>query len=207
MNPEVLAELRRLTADEDGPQRAGRDRAEQLGLTVPAPEVCALLGWVARTLGARTAVEIGSCGGVTGLWLLRGMASRPVLTSIEHDPHAHGMAQQTFDEADTGGRIRSILGDPATVLPRLSDGGYDLVLLQGRGADYPDLLAHARRLLRPAGVLVVRRVARPGEASEALARSVQALTEDAAWHTVILPLDDGLALATRRAEPDDATDA
>lgn len=197
MHAEVLTEIRRLTAPEDDAMRAGRERAEQLGLAVPPPEVCALFAWTARTAAVRAAVEVGSCGGVTGLWLLQGMADRPVLTSIEHDPHTHGMAQQTFEEARTGARVRAILGDFTTVLPRLSDGGYDLVLLQGRAADYPDLLAHARRLLRPGGVLLVRRVARAGEAADALARCVQTLAEDAGWHSVVLPVDDGLALATR----------
>jgi predicted O-methyltransferase YrrM len=204
VNAEVLAEIRRLTAPEDGAKRAARERGEQLGLAVPPPEVCALFAWVARTVAARTAVEIGSCGGVTGVWLLEGMAARPVLTSIEHDPHAHGMAQQTFDEAQTGSRVRAILGEPLTVLPRLSDGGYDLVLLQGRVAEYPDLLAHARRLLRPGGVLLVRRVTRPGDAPDALARCVQSLVEDEGWSSVVLPLDDGLALATR--VPDEPAD-
>jgi predicted O-methyltransferase YrrM len=116
-------------------------------------------------------VEIGACGGVSGLWLARGLAPRGVLTSVEGDPYAHGLASEAFEGAGTAERVRCIQGEPATVLPRLSDGGYDLVLLQGRAADYPDHLAHARRLLRAGGLLIARRVLRRGEDSGgALAR-------------------------------------
>ncbi|MFP4635292.1 MAG: O-methyltransferase, partial [Nitriliruptoraceae bacterium] len=90
-----------------------------------------------------------------------------------------------------------IRGDAATVLPRLSDGGYDLVVLQTLPAAAPELLEHARRLLRTGGVLVVRGALRPGEHAERLARLLQALADDPGFSSVVLPLDDGLALATR----------
>jgi predicted O-methyltransferase YrrM len=196
LDARVLAEVRRLTAAEDGPLLAARDRA---GATCqpPTPEVGALLRWAVSTSGARTVVEIGAAGGVSGLWLLGALPAGGVLTSIEPDPQAHGLASQAFAEVSTRSKVRSILGDPATVLPRLSDGAYDLALLQAVPAGYPEDLVHARRLLRPGGMLVARGVLRHGEHGDALARFVQDLAEDPAFSAVVLPVDDGLALATR----------
>jgi predicted O-methyltransferase YrrM len=192
----VLAEVRRLTAVEEAPLLAARDRAGER-YAPPSPEVGALLRWAVTTCGARTVVEIGAAGGVSGLWLLAALPTGGVLTSIEPDPHGHELAAEAFASVPSRSKVRSILGDPATVLPRLSDGAYDLALLQAVPNGYPQDLVHARRLLRPGGMLIARGVLHHGEHGDALARFVQDLAEDPAFSAVVLPVDDGLALATR----------
>jgi predicted O-methyltransferase YrrM len=194
VDAQLLAELRPLLAAEDDALTAARTRAE--GTMRPAsPETGALVAWVAQLVGARAAVEVGAAGGVCGLWLLRGLAERGTLTSIEPDPHGHRLASDAYRGAGT--RVRSILGAPATVLPRLADGGYDLVVLQPEQGSVAEDLAHARRLLRPGGVLVARDVARRGEHAETRARFLQQVTEDEAFMSALLPLGDGVLLATR----------
>lgn len=195
---EVLAEVRHLSAAEDGTLAGVRARAEQ-ATRVPSPEVGALLRWAATTVAARSVVEIGAAGGVTGLWLLAGMEDRGVLTSVEADPHHHDLATTAYHEAGASERVRSILGEPTAVLPRLSDAGYQLCLVQGRLPDYPTYLEHGLRLLKPGGMLVARDVLRGGEeGADALARFHQALAEDERLVTTVLPLDGGIALATVR---------
>jgi predicted O-methyltransferase YrrM len=196
VDPVLLAELRRLTAAEDGPLAAARARVEGTVRT-PSPEAGALFAWIARLVAARTAVEVGAAGGISGTWLLDGLAERGALTSIDPDPHGHGLATETYTATGRSAQVRSILGDPATVLPRLSDAGYDLMLLQPEVGSTPTDLDHARRLLRPGGVLLVRDIARRGDHAEARARFLQQLVEDPAFVTVVLPLDEGIALATR----------
>lgn len=148
------SEIRRLVASEEGALSAARLRAR--AGRPPSPEVGALLRWAARTARARHVVEVGSACGVSGLWLLRGMAARGVLTSIEDDADSHRLATAAYQEGGVAERVRCVLADAGEVLPRLSDGGYELFLLQGRATDYPECLAHARRLLAPGGWLVAR---------------------------------------------------
>jgi predicted O-methyltransferase YrrM len=199
VDPVLLAELRRLTAAEDGPLAAARARVESTVRT-PSPEAGALFAWIARLVAARSAVEVGAAGGISGTWLLGGLAERGALTSIDPDPHGHGLATETYAATGRSTQVRSILGDPATVLPRLSDAGYDLMLLQPEVGSTPTDLDHARRLLRPGGVLLVRDIARRGDHAEARARFLQQLVEDPTFATVVLPLDEGIALATRLPE-------
>jgi predicted O-methyltransferase YrrM len=188
--------LRSLAAPEGEAIVAARARTE--GVSVPpSPEVGALLAWIAATVSARSGVEVGSAGGVSGLWLLRELRDRGALTSIEPDPHTHGLSTEAYAAAGASSRIRSILGDPAAVLPRLADGSYDLVLLQLESGSSPDDLEHAHRLLRAGGVLVARGVTRRGDHAESRARFLHQLLEDESFATAVLPLDDGLALATR----------
>lgn len=191
MDPEQLAAVRRLTASEDAPLAAVRARAEQT-TTPPAPEVGALLRLLAGVGQVRHAVEIGAAGGVSATWLLAGMSERGVLTSIEADTHLHGVATAGVAETGVGERVRSILGDAATVAERLSDDQYDLVLLQGDPQAHGRLLTHVERLLRPGGLLVARRVL-------AVPTGISAIVESVAvdpWsEATVLPVDDGLLLA------------
>jgi predicted O-methyltransferase YrrM len=208
VDSEVLAEVRHLFSPEEGALVAARTRVPD-HLDVPSPEVGSLLQWAAVTCRARTAVEVGSGGGISGLWLVPSLGARGVLTSIEPDPHAHSFATTAYGEAGLDGRVRAILSQPDDVLPRLSDGAYDLVLLQSATASYPVALDHARRLLRPGGMLVARGVLSGGEHADALAHFLDALAGDPAFTSTILPFDGGLALATRSDDPveDDELDA
>jgi predicted O-methyltransferase YrrM len=201
MDGVALDRVREITAAEDDATVAARERAG--GTALPSPELGSLLRWIGATIDARSAVEVGSAGGVTGLWLVRGLAERGVLTTIDDDPHAHGLATDAFGRAGLGARVRAILGDPGEVLPRLSDAGYDLVVLQGSAFATIDPLEHARRLLRPGGVLIALGLLASGDHAEARARFVQALADDPTFEPVVLPMDEGVALATRRPDEDD----
>jgi predicted O-methyltransferase YrrM len=195
----VLAGVRRLTAVENSALQTARDAAGAT-LSPPSPDVGALLRWAVHTTQAQTAVEIGAAGGVSGLWLLGALPERGVLTSIEPDAHGHELASDAFRAARAGQRVRSIQGDPATVLPRLSDHAYDLALLQANPVGYPEDLEHIRRLLRPGGMLIARGVLQASEHIDELARFIQELAEDPSFTTAVLPVDGGLALATRRPD-------
>lgn len=197
----ALAQVRALVAPESEATQQARARAASL--EPPTPEVGALLRLLINLLDARQIVEVGTAGGVTARWLLAALPDRGVLTSIEPDAHAHGLAADALRDLDAGSRARSILGEPLTVLPRLSDRAYDLVVLQSRPAARPEDLGHVRRLLRDGGMLVVRGLLRSGDHADAHAAFLAALAEDPTFTSTVLPIDGGLALATR--QPDGAS--
>jgi predicted O-methyltransferase YrrM len=201
MDGAALERVRELTAPEDETTTTARERAGRTAL--PSPEVGSLLRWLALSGGVRSAVEVGSAGGVSGLWLVGGMAARGVLTTIDDDPHTHGLATEAFTRAGLGPRVRAILGAPGEVLPRLSDAAYDLVVLQGSAFATVDPLEHARRLLHPGGVLVALGLLASGDHADARARFVQALADDPTFAAVVLPVDEGVALATRQEDVDE----
>ncbi len=198
MDPELLAQARRIAAPESDAVVTARARLGDAG-GAPTPEVGSLLGWAARACSARATVEIGAAGGVSGLWLLTGLLDNGVLTTIEPNPHAHALAADAYADAGTSDRVRLILGDPLTVLPRLSDGGYDVMLLQAPSSLDAVMIEHAHRLLRPGGMLIARGVLAPRDGSEVRDAFVDALLDDPTLVTAVLPLDDGVALAIRRA--------
>ena len=97
-------------------------------------------------------VEVGTGAGVSGLWLLRGMRSDGVLTTIDIEAEHQRLARESYNDAGIPPqRARTIAGAALDVLPRLTDGHYDLVFCDGDKAEYAAYLKEALRLLRPGG--------------------------------------------------------
>lgn len=78
-----------------------------------------------------------------------------VLTSVDTEPEYHRLARKAFGQAGfASNQARLILGRASDVLPRLSDGAYDMVFCDADQASYPEYLAAGVRLLRGGGVVV-----------------------------------------------------
>src|SRR5215210_7731961 len=140
---------------EDDVLAAARARAEEVGVTAIGSGGGAALRFLASVLEARAVVEIGTGTGVSGVWLLRGMRSDGVLTTVDIEAEHQRLARETYNEAGIASqRVRTIAGAALDVLPRLTDGHYDLVFVDGDKVEYAAYLKEALRLLRPGGVVV-----------------------------------------------------
>jgi predicted O-methyltransferase YrrM len=177
-----------------------------------SPATGAALRMLASLIGAHAVVEIGTGTGVSGVWLLRGMTPDGVLTSVDPEAEHTKLARQTFDEAEfPAQRARLITGRALDVLPRLTDGAYDLVFCDGDKRDYESTLEQAWRLLRPGGLVVfdnalwADKVADPSQrdpVTVAIRELVKQIQADERWLVTLLSVGDGLLVAQRLAEPD-----
>ncbi len=196
----IRDELRRMFAAEDDVVADARRRATDLD--PPGPEESALLGWLAAGLAVPSlpseVVEVGAAGGVTALWLLAGLPDDGTVTSIEAAANAHARASEAVEVAGRTDRVRSILGQPADVLPRLADGRYGLCLLQVPPGQHLALLPDVLRLLAPGGTLVARGVLRRGEHGATVARFLDAVASDERLRATVLHEHGGVLLATLR---------
>ena len=117
---------------EDEVLTAARARADEVGVTPIGSGGGAALRFLASVLDARAVVEIGTGTGVSGVWLLRGMRADGVLTTVDIEAEHQRLAKQSFAEAGVPAqRARTISGAALEVLPRLTDGHYDLVFCDG----------------------------------------------------------------------------
>ena len=117
---------------EDEALRWARDRAREAGLRSVSPGTGAALRLLAATTDAKAVAEIGTGTGVSGIHLLHGMRPDGVLTTVDPEPERQQFARQAFRAAGfAGNRARFIPGRALDVLPRLADGGYDLVFCDG----------------------------------------------------------------------------
>jgi predicted O-methyltransferase YrrM len=154
----IATYLAELTVVEDDVLRHARDRAASGGMPPVSADSGAFLRFAASWVGAQAAVEVGSGAGYSGVWIARGLAPKGILTTIEVDPGHQRLAKETYEEAGVPSRIRAILGRALDVLPRLTDGGYDLAFLDAVKSEYPQYLEHALRLVRPGGVIIADNV-------------------------------------------------
>src|SRR4051812_35826775 len=139
---------------EDDVLLTARDRARELGCVPIGPAGGALLRVLATAAGARSVVEVGTGAGVSGLYLLGGMAADGILTTIDVEGENQRAAKEAYAEAGIApARYRLINGSAAEVLPRLRDEAYDLVFVDADKAEYPLYFEQALRLLRPGGVV------------------------------------------------------
>ncbi|MFT4126385.1 MAG: O-methyltransferase [Gordonia sp. (in: high G+C Gram-positive bacteria)] len=192
---------------EDDALRTARERADELGTRPVSPAVGALLAVLARTANARAVAEIGTGTGVSGLWLLAGMTDDGVLTTIDPEPEHHRAARESFGGAGIApGRTRLINGAPRDVLPRLSDGSYDLVFIDGPRLDLPRFVDEAVRMLRPGGVLVIHDAAARGAVGDpsrtdpvtsAARTAALQVADDDRLLPVLIPLGTGLLVAAK----------
>ncbi len=104
------------------------------------------------------------------------------------------------------GRARTIPGSALEVLPRLTDGHYDMVFCDGDKREYADYLVEALRLLRPGGVVAFDnalwhdRVADPAQRDPetvALRELGKTCSRTNALVPPLLPVGDGMLLAMR----------
>lgn len=204
IDEQSLSYLRRFTQQEDEALRAARARSEEADIPAVAPETGALLRWFAHLLNARHVAEVGTGGGYSGLWLLGGMDPRGTLTSVDADPDHHALAQRAFGDAGLLDRVRLMTGAALQVLPKLADHHYDIVFLDAAKSEYPAYLEHARRLLRPGGVLIADNVLWHGKVADPLEGDDDTsgirefndqVREDPTLLPVLLPVGDGVLCA------------
>lgn len=193
---------------EDAVVLGARERARELGCTPIGPGGGATLRVLAVATGARSVVEVGTGAGVSGLYLLGGMAADGVLTTIDVEGENQRAAKEAYTEAGIAPtRYRLINGSAAEVLPRLRDEAYDLVFVDADKGTYGVYYEQALRLLRRGGVVAFDnalwhdRVADPGQRdpdTTTLRDLGRAVRDDDRLVSTLLPAGDGLLVAAKR---------
>lgn len=192
---------------EDEILSASRSRAEEVGVVPIGPGGGAALRFLASVIEARAVVEIGTGTGTSGLWLFRGMRPDGILTTIDVEAEHQRLAKQTFTEDGIAPqRVRTIAGAALDVLPKLTDGHYDLVFVDGDKREYSAYLAEALRLLRPGGIVAFdnalwhNKVANPSERDEQTT-AIRDLVKEVAKRDdlvpLLVPMGDGLLVAKK----------
>jgi predicted O-methyltransferase YrrM len=194
--------------EEDKVITRARQRAAEVGAVPVGQGAGATLRLLAAAIEARTVVEIGTGAGVSGLYLLAGMRSDGVLTSVDIESEHQRLAREAFTEAGVPhNRTRLITGAALDVLPRLTDGAYDLVFCDAEKAEYADYLQQAIRLLRLGGIVAFDnalwhdRVADPAQRDHdtvTIRELGKAVRDDESLLPALLPVGDGLLVAIKR---------
>jgi predicted O-methyltransferase YrrM len=152
-------------------------RSEAAGL--PAISVTAsqgkLLALLAESVGARHALEIGTLGGFSAIWIARALAAGGRLVTIEAEPRHAVVARESFARAGVLDRIDLREGQALDVLPQLTGTTIDFTFIDADKPNTPAYFDWAIRLSRPGALVVIDNVVREGEIADAAKADASAL--------------------------------
>ncbi len=199
--PEILARLR---------QETRRVAAGQAGMQI-TPEQGQFMALLARLIGARRLVEIGTFTGYSALAVMLALPPEARLLCCDVSAEWTSVARRHWQEAGVGDRIELRLQPALDTLEELTRadwaGTVDMVFVDADKDNYPAYVEAAIGLLRPGGLLLVDnalwsgRVADPADrtpGTEAIRRVNAMLRDDSRVDFSLIPIGDGVALARKQ---------
>ena len=191
---------------EDYFMQLARKNGEEVGAAEPSAAVGNFLKFLTQLTGAKSVVEIGTSSGVSGLWVLQGLPSDGVLTTIDGEREHSKIARNVFEEADIPStKYRIITGNLIDVIGKLADNSYEVVITRD-GMDLFEVVQESHRLLRPGGLLVIDHALSGGKVADSTQRdpesisrrdAIKVIKEDARWSSTVIPIGAGILLANK----------
>ncbi|HET7220697.1 MAG TPA: O-methyltransferase [Vicinamibacterales bacterium] len=132
-----------------------------------------MLHLLARAVGARMVLEIGTLGGYSTIWLARALAPGGRLVTIEADAKHAAIAGANIARADVADRVDLRIGRALDVLPGLAGEGagpFDMIFIDADKPSTPDYFSWALRLSRPGTMILIDNVVRDGAVADADSR-------------------------------------
>jgi predicted O-methyltransferase YrrM len=136
---------------------------------LPAIQVTApqgkLLYLLARSLGARNILEIGTLGGYSTIWLARALALGGRVTTLEASAKHAEVSRANFSRAGVAESIELRLGPALETLPRLAAEGrgpFDLIFIDANKSTMAEYLDWALKLSRTGSMIIADNVIRDG---------------------------------------------
>jgi caffeoyl-CoA O-methyltransferase len=116
-----------------------------------------------RASGARKAVEIGTLGGYSGIWLARGLGPGGRLFTLEADEQRAAVAREHFELAGLGSVVEVRLGPAVVTLPGLAaEGPFDFCFIDADKLSYAEYLDWALANVRVGGLIAAHNAFRHG---------------------------------------------
>jgi caffeoyl-CoA O-methyltransferase len=173
-----------------------------------APEQGAFMTLLARAIGARRAIEVGTFTGYSAISIARGLPDDGRLLCCDVSGEWTAIARRFFEKAGVAHRIELRLApgiETLRALPATED--VDLAFIDADKPSYPLYYEEILRRMRPGGLLLadnvlwLGRVADPA-ADDEQTRAIRSFNElvarDERVDRVMLPIADGLTIARKR---------
>lgn len=172
-NDQISSYITSLFAIEDKPLLIARQESPKLGLPTIniQPEEGRFLQFLVQACGTRKAVEIGTLGGYSGIWIGRGLLPGGKLYTLDKEEKHADVARKHFAEAGLSDMIESCVGDAHQLLLQLiPKGPFDFVFIDADKPGYPAYFDWAVENIRLGGIIAAHNAFRKG--------SVAGISED-----------------------------
>ena len=192
-------------------QRALIDETQLLGnisVMQIAPEQGAFMTLLARILGARRAIEVGTFTGYSALCLARGLPDDGELICCDVSEEWTSVGRRYWERAGVAHKIDLRIGPAIETLGDLADGpSFDLAFIDADKTAYIAYFEALLPLMRAGGVILVDNVLWKGAVVDpqaddantvAIRRFNDSVAADPRVDCVMLPIADGLTLLRKR---------
>lgn len=132
-----------------------------------APNQGKFLHILARGVGARRILEIGTLGGYSTIWLARALPPGGRLVTLEAAPAHADVARDNVARAGFAETVEIRVGPALDSLPRLGPEPFDFVFVDADKTNNAAYLDWALRLTRPGALIVCDNVVRGGRVTDA----------------------------------------
>lgn len=176
-----------------------------------APEQGQFMALMARLIGARLALEIGTFTGYSALAVAQALPPDGRLVACDISADWTAIGRRYWEEAGVADRIDLRLGNAVETLAALRSGPeagrYDMAFIDADKGNYPRYYEDCLALIRPGGLIMIDNVlwggavADPGKTDSdtvAIRRLNAALHTDERIDLSLVPIGDGLTLARKR---------
>jgi predicted O-methyltransferase YrrM len=211
LTPELYAYVVEHGAREDDVLRRLRAETEELGdiaIMQISPEQGAFMTLLAKAIGARRALELGTFTGYSAICVARGLSEGGELVTCDLNGDWTEIARRYFEEAGVVDRIDLRLGPALETLRALpADEPFDLAFIDADKREYPDYYEECLRLLRPGGLIMLDNVLRGGSVLDDADEDPRTLATrevneraiaDERVDVAMLGVSDGITLALKR---------
>jgi predicted O-methyltransferase YrrM len=135
-----------------------------------SPSQGKLLYMLARVLGARRILEVGTLGGYSTIWLARALPADGRLITLELDAKHAEVARSNVSMAGLGDVVDVRVGAALDLLPAIAEEGggpFDFVFIDADKQNIPSYFDWALKMSRPGSLIVVDNVVRNGDVIDA----------------------------------------
>jgi caffeoyl-CoA O-methyltransferase len=203
--PGLTDYLTQLAGQDDTLARVNRETGElPHGGMQSRPDQGALLTILAKTVGTRTAVEVGTFTGYGAICIARGLADGGRLTCFEYDPEYAEIARGNLESAGVGDRTTIVVG-PAIESLATFTGEIDFAYVDADKPGYPGYYDALLPKLRRGGMMVLDNTLLGGRVIEAGDERTRTMAElntrianDPAVDSVLIGLADGMTIVRKR---------
>lgn len=128
-----------------------------------------LLFLLARAIGARSILEIGTLGAYSTIWLARALPEGGRVVTLESNTRHADVASANIARAGLQDRVDLRVGTALTTLQSLAEtkaGPFDLIFIDADKPSYPDYLTWSLELSRPGTMIIADNVVRDGAVAD-----------------------------------------
>jgi caffeoyl-CoA O-methyltransferase len=151
VDPRIEDYLRELLGGDHPEAEAMEAEAEERDFPIVGRAVGVTLEVLARAVGARRVLEMGSGYGYSAYWFARAVGPGGEVHMTEGDPENQLKAMEYLGRAGLADRVASHVGNALDIIDRL-DGLFDVVFCDIDKGDYPEAWRKASERIRVGGL-------------------------------------------------------